>query len=170
MLAILLVSLCLLALLAVYLKKRHRRKIDVQLAIASGFPVVSDRNGATSADIVGRDMWGPHQHMEHTRGWEYSHDQDAAVAAGGIFAGREEKGKSTRSRRDSVDGKGNASEAVTEKDMESALAASSPGVVAGRTRSQRKRERDAEREKSRDIERRLRGVKDKDIDRDRGKG
>lgn len=74
MIIVLLVGLTALALLAVYLKRRHARKADERRAASSGFPT---SHGGSSPDIGhGRDMWGPHQHMAHTRGYEYTNEQD----------------------------------------------------------------------------------------------
>jgi hypothetical protein len=59
MLGILAIGLPLLAWALIWLKKRHRRKLDVQRAAASGFPTEQEkRGGARSATP---DLWGPHQ-------------------------------------------------------------------------------------------------------------
>ena len=59
MLGILLVGLGLLTWLLIWLKRRHRRKLDERRAAVSGFPTESEkRAGARSATP---DLWGPHQ-------------------------------------------------------------------------------------------------------------
>src|SRR2546429_6340006 len=96
MLGILLIGLGLLAFLAGCLKRRRRRKLDEKRATLSGFPVhpPPGRN-RTPTPTFGPELWGPHQHMAHTRGWQYNHEQDSAVASGGLL-GEEKKGKKIR--------------------------------------------------------------------------
>lgn len=106
MVAILAVGFAFLAWLAVWLKRRHSRKIEERRAAVSGFPTPSEkRDGARSATP---DIWGPHQvgdilsrpckihlltvgpkHMHYTKGWEY-HD-GTELAAGGALAASGEK-------------------------------------------------------------------------------
>lgn len=73
MLAILIIGLGVLAWLAIWLKKRHRRKVEAQRAAASGFNYDQEKR----ADKVGRqspgpELWGPHQMMQATKGYGYS--------------------------------------------------------------------------------------------------
>jgi len=73
MLGILAVGLAFLAWLAVWWKRRHRRKLEAQRAAASGFnydpekrPANDPRRSATP------DLWGPHQMMQATQGYGYA--------------------------------------------------------------------------------------------------
>jgi len=94
MLGILAVGFALLAWLATWLKRRHGRKIEERRAAASGFPTTTDmRGGARSATP---DLWGPHQHMHYTKGWEYSNDP--AIIGGGVLASSSNK-RDRRSKR-----------------------------------------------------------------------
>lgn len=83
MLGVLAVGLVLFAILLIFFKRRHARKVEARRAAASGFPVNKDGVIRDNTASRGQDMWGPHQHMAHTRGWEYNHDQEAAGAAVG---------------------------------------------------------------------------------------
>jgi len=59
MLAILLVGFIGLAWLGIWLKRRHRKKVEERRAASSGFPSASEkRDGARAATP---DLWGPHQ-------------------------------------------------------------------------------------------------------------
>ena len=60
MLGILLFGLIGLALFFIWLKRRHRRKVDEKRAAVSGFPTAAEKrnSGARSATP---DLWGPHQ-------------------------------------------------------------------------------------------------------------
>ncbi|KAJ9606505.1 hypothetical protein H2200_009466 [Cladophialophora chaetospira] len=96
MLAILAVGLPLLAWLLVWLKRRHRRKLEAQRAAASGFPTSDEkRAGARSATP---ELWGPHQHMHHTKGWEYHNDP--AILGTGALASSSKRNR--RSKRESA--------------------------------------------------------------------
>ncbi|KAL2427182.1 hypothetical protein ABEF95_009870 [Exophiala dermatitidis] len=90
MVAILAVGFTFLAWLAVWLKRRHSRRIEERRAAVSGFPTPSEkRDGARSATP---DIWGPHQHMHYTKGWEYH--EGTELAGGGALAatgGKSEK-------------------------------------------------------------------------------
>lgn len=75
MLGIIAVGLIALAWLAVWLKRRHRRKLEALRAAASGFkydpekrPANDPRRSATP------DLWGPHQMMQATQGYGYDPD------------------------------------------------------------------------------------------------
>ena len=113
MLAVLAIGLSLLAVLAVWLKKRHRRKLEEQRAEASGFPITRDPNNrlskTTSRDRLGQDMWGPHQHMAHTRGWEYGNekesDRDAVGALGGHSRKKNRKGNAEKEKEREANGR-----------------------------------------------------------------
>jgi len=81
MLGILAVGLAFLTWLAIWLKRRHRRKVEERRAAVSGFPGPNEkRDGARSATP---DLWGPHQHMHHTKGWEY-HNDPSAMGSGAL--------------------------------------------------------------------------------------
>ncbi|KIW72126.1 hypothetical protein PV04_00346 [Phialophora macrospora] len=81
MLGILAVGLPLFAWLLVCLKRRHRRKLEDRRAAASGFPTSDEkRAGARSATP---ELWGPHQHMHYTKGWEY-HNDPTIVGSGAL--------------------------------------------------------------------------------------
>lgn len=76
MVAILAIGLALLAWLAVWLKRRHKRKLEKARAAASGFgydpekrPANDPRRSATP------DLWGPHQMMAVTNGFGYGADE-----------------------------------------------------------------------------------------------
>lgn len=64
MLGILAIGFGLIAWGAVWLKRRHQRKVDQRRAAISGFPSESEkrRDGARSATP---DLWGPHQVRGH---------------------------------------------------------------------------------------------------------
>lgn len=97
MLGILAVGLPLLAWLLVWLKRRHRRRLEEQRAAASGFPTEDGKR--MGARAVTPELWGPHQvmkmseitfvimltpsfqHMHYTKGWEY-HNDPAIVGVG----------------------------------------------------------------------------------------
>jgi len=101
MIVIVIAGLVLIAILAVCLKRRHRRKVEEKRATLSGFaPPPSSSRGRTPEPHIGQDLWGPHQHMAHTRGWEYNHEQED-VAAGnlGVLSGDAEKRGSRKARR-----------------------------------------------------------------------
>ncbi|EXJ79340.1 hypothetical protein A1O3_08842 [Capronia epimyces CBS 606.96] len=88
MLGILAVGFALLTWLAIWLKRRHGRKVEERRATISGFPTASEkRDGAHSATP---DLWGPHQHMHHTKGWEYSEGRGVmgSGALGAAAAGK----------------------------------------------------------------------------------
>lgn len=58
MVAVLIVGFALLAWFLVWLKRRHRRKVESQRAAMSGLPVVNEKR-ATRGPTP--DLWGPHQ-------------------------------------------------------------------------------------------------------------
>jgi hypothetical protein len=78
MLVILFVGLGAIAWLAVWLKRRHNRNVESRsVTTPSG---ISATQARSTPDIGhGREMWGPHQHMAHTGGWEYTSEQDRAM-------------------------------------------------------------------------------------------
>ncbi|KAK5306806.1 hypothetical protein LTR99_002498 [Exophiala xenobiotica] len=68
----------------------------------SGLPTVDEKRGTRAATP---DLWGPHQHMHHTRGFEYP---DASILGSGALAAngdrdrrRSRKVSSSRSNRHS---------------------------------------------------------------------
>ncbi|KAK5082695.1 hypothetical protein LTR05_006575 [Lithohypha guttulata] len=76
MLVILAIGLALLAWLAVWLKRRHRRKLENLRATASGFsydPEKRPANGIRRSATP--DLWGPHQMMQATQGYGYASDE-----------------------------------------------------------------------------------------------
>jgi len=101
MIVIVIAGLVFIAILAVCLKRRHRRKVEENRATLSGFaPPPSSSRGRTPEPNIGQDLWGPHQHMAHTRGWEYNHEQeDAAAGDLGVLGGDAEKRGSRKARR-----------------------------------------------------------------------
>lgn len=73
MLAILVVGLGLLAWLAVWLKKRHRRNVEAKRAAASGFNYDPEKRTSKSGrQSATPELWGPHQMMQATQGYGYS--------------------------------------------------------------------------------------------------
>jgi hypothetical protein len=137
MLGILLVGLGLIALIAVYLKRRHRRKLDEKRASLSGLPSApSAGHGRAPTPTPGPELWGPHQHMAHTRGWEYNHEQDDTLASGGVLGSRK---KSKKARRDQGEKGSRGSVREADSDVPSALTEMS--------KIQQKREREQERER-----------------------
>lgn len=72
MLVILAIGLGLLAWLAVWLKRRHRRNVDEKRAQASGFRHDPEkRSGENPGGSATPDLWGPHQMMHATQGYGY---------------------------------------------------------------------------------------------------
>lgn len=92
MVAILIVGFALLTWAAIWLKRRHRRKLEARRATMSGLPTVDEKRGTRAATP---DLWGPHQHMHHTRGFEYP---DAFITGSGALAANGDRDK-RRSRR-----------------------------------------------------------------------
>ncbi|KIW94522.1 uncharacterized protein Z519_04498 [Cladophialophora bantiana CBS 173.52] len=100
MIGVLAVGFGLLTWLAIWFKRRHNRKIEERRAAASGFPTADEqRGGARSATP---DLWGPHQHMHYTKGWEYHNDP--AVMGGGVLASSSSR-RDRKSKRASSQGK-----------------------------------------------------------------
>jgi hypothetical protein len=178
MMMIIFIGLGLIALLAVYLKRRHARKVDERRVASSGFPAAG---GGSSPDIGhGRDMWGPHQHMAHTGGWGYTTEQDremreasaptgAGVLGSAIGKAKSLKGEGQRrlgkkprhgSQRSVRLAEAGSERARGEEDDHTRSATAS----VKRTRSERRREREREREREKEVERGLRGLPTKDHD------
>lgn len=174
MVIVLFVGLSGVAVLAVCLKRRHARKIDERRAASSGFPTA---RGWGSPEIGhGRDMWGPHQHMAHTGGWDYTTDQDRemreASAAGGGGGGvlgsaignsKNPKGGSQRrlgkksrhgSQRSARNAEIDPNRVRGEEDGNTRMAT----AAVRRSRSERRRAREDGREREQDIEKSLRGL------------
>ncbi|KIV77872.1 hypothetical protein PV11_09650 [Exophiala sideris] len=100
MLGILVVAFALLTWGAIWLKRRHRRKVEERRAAMSGFPAANEKGGNRAATP---DLWGPHQHMQHTNGFEYSNPSimgSGAVAAASDGRGvrRSKRGSSNQPR------------------------------------------------------------------------
>lgn len=177
MLIILIVGLSALALLAVFLKRRHARKVDERRAALSGFPAA--RSGSSPEIGHGRDMWGPHQHMAHTRGWEYTSEQDremreaSAAAGGGVLGSAIGKSKSRRlgkksrhSSQRSTRHNEAATDRVREEEDENTRTAT---AAVRRSKTERRRDREEERQREKEVERGLRGLPIKDHDGRAGK-
>jgi hypothetical protein len=171
MLIALFIGLSAVAILAVCLKRRHVRKVDERRAALSGLPAP---RGGSSPDIGhGRDMWGPHQHMAHTGGWDYTTEQDremrqaSAASGGGVLGGAIDNAKplkgggSKKLDKKRHDSQRSARHADTGTDRERGeydenTRMASPAVR--RSRSERRAERERERERDKLIERGLRGL------------
>jgi hypothetical protein len=155
MVGVLAVSFALIAWLAIYLKRRHRRKMDEQRATVSGFPVMRERKPMRQSTATLEDMFGPHQLQHMTNGFQYTHEQNRALAAVGALGSAIRKKSRERKRDKSV--KGNDRHAVTA----AVKAANRDGSRDGAS------ERSSSRwSKDRERERRSRLVRDKDIDGD----
>jgi type II secretory pathway pseudopilin PulG len=151
MIALLIIGLGGLAFLAVWLKRRHKRKAEEKQAALSGFPIEREKAGSRASTANLESLFGPAQHMAATRGWEYPDESDGAAAA--ALAG--EKRRSTRaSRRHS-----------SRRGKESGAADTIQEMSADRSRSRKRRDQEKERERNKDIERGLRGAKGKDIEK-----
>lgn len=162
MLIVLIVGLSALAVLAIYLKRRHTRKLEERRAALSGFPAAQ---GASSPHIGhGQDMWGPHQHMAHTRGWEYTAEQDRELRAVSIAADVPVLG-SARAKTKSSKGHGKRRLSKRSKHGETetvGLRAEDENTrnakaAVRRSRSEQRREREVERVRDKEVERGLRG-------------
>ncbi|OCT54418.1 hypothetical protein CLCR_00954 [Cladophialophora carrionii] len=185
MLGILAVGLPLLAWLMVWLKRRHRRKLEAARAAASGFPTNDEKRAGARAATP--ELWGPHQHMHHTKGWEY-HNDPAIVGSSAMASssGRRDRklkressshhnrrdhpemtqfsdsrpvSRPSASRRQSSKGKARAGDEITPVDSHG----SHMGAASrSRSRSQPRREPDSDLERDADDsqhERRLREVR-----------
>ncbi|KIW12343.1 hypothetical protein PV08_09620 [Exophiala spinifera] len=167
MIAILIVGFALLAWLLVWLKRRHRRKVESQRVAMSGLPVVSEKDSTRGPTP---DLWGPHQHMHHTQGFEYP--VASTMGSGALNAsddrrdnrhskrgsssqpkrqGRSEMtdvaGRPSASRRRSSKGKARARDSTAEIGPEQI----SP-VERDRSTSHRRRDRDRDRGRERSME------------------
>lgn len=172
MAAILVVGLAVIAFLAICLKRRHRRKVENRRIAASGFTADGEKSGDRPSSANLEALFGPAQHMAATRGWEYTHDQDRALETGGVPPDSRRKDSRRVKRHRSGKGKSRDRTDVHEIGGDSIheIDGSSNEARSGRTKSTRRREREMEREKNREIEQRLRGVKGKDVDRDKDGG
>jgi len=175
MVAILIVGFAALTWGAVWLKRRHHRKYEERRATLSGFPAADEKRGPRAATP---DLWGPHQHMHHTNGFEYS---DPIVGSGALAAtanrddARRSKRLSSMQRRN---GDGNEMAELGAKQSASrrqsatkggatargeAVQADSDIMPADRSRSRSQRggdsDGDFERQSDREHQRRLREVR-----------
>ncbi|KAI1622536.1 hypothetical protein EDD37DRAFT_635273 [Exophiala viscosa] len=82
MLGILVLGFVLLTWGAIWLKRRHRRKVEERRAAMSGLPKANEKGGHRAATP---DLWGPHQHMQHTHGFEYANP--SIMGSGAVVAG-----------------------------------------------------------------------------------
>jgi hypothetical protein len=146
MVGILLIGLGLIAFLAVCLKRWHRRKLDEKRAALSGFPTAppSGRN-RTPTPSFGPELWGPHQHMAHTQGWEYSHEQDSALASDGVLGAGKKSKKTRRNHSEKGVSRGPSRNSVGIHKMGSDV----PNVLSQISKIQRRRELEQEREQER---------------------
>jgi hypothetical protein len=101
MLGILVIGLGLLAWLLIWLKRRHRRKVNERRATLSGMPTMSQK--PAGARVATPDLlWGPHQHMHHSNGYEYNNDPRIMGSGALVAATGDERRHSRRHReRDS---------------------------------------------------------------------
>ena len=152
MIAILIVGLGGLAFLAVWLKKRHRRKAEEKRAQLSGFPVEREKAGSRASTANLESLFGPAQHMAATRGWEYP-DEGSGAATAAVAGGKRRSSKRASRRHSSRKGK------------DSDVADTIHDRSTDRSRSARRRDHERERERNKDIERGLRGAKGKDIEK-----
>jgi len=110
MLAILIVGFALLAWGAVWFKRRHRRKVEQRRTALSGFAAGDEKRNTRAATP---DLWGPHQHMHHTNGWEYG--DPALMGSGAVAANGDNRDAERRSKRVSTSRhKGQSRASVTE--------------------------------------------------------
>lgn len=151
MVAILIVALGGLAFLAVWLKRRHKRKAEEKRAALSGFPIEREKAGSRASTANLESLFGPAQHMAATRGWEYPDESNGPAAA--AIAG--EKRRFTR----------NSQRHSSRRSKNSEVADTIQEVSADRSRSRKRRDYEKERERNKAIERGLRGAKGKDIEK-----
>lgn len=151
MIAILALGLGGLAALALWLKKRHRRKAEERRAQLSGFPIEREKAGSRASTANLETLFGPAQHMAATRGWEYPDESNDSAAT--VTVGEKKRSRRSSRRHSSRRGKdGDVGDTIQELPTE-------------RSRSARRRDHERERERNKDIERGLRGVKGKDIEK-----
>jgi hypothetical protein len=180
MLIVLIIGLSAVALLAVFLKRRHARKVEGRQATMSGFR--GARDGSSPEVGHGQDMWGPHQHMAHTGGWEYTTEQDremreaSAAAGGGILGGVIGKSKSLKGRTLSRKSKHGSKRSARHFDTHVSRVRGGGDehtrdatASIRRSKSERRRDRERARERDKEIERGLRGLPIKDNDEMAGK-
>lgn len=80
MLAILAIGLTGLAFLAVWLKRRHRRKVEARRAVASGFTQDPEKRAPNDPrQSATPDLWGPHQMMQATQGYGYATEGNSEI-------------------------------------------------------------------------------------------
>lgn len=97
MLVILALGLAGLAWLAVWLKRRHRRKLDGQRAAASGFSRGAEsRSRQEMRQSSATDLWGPHQMMQATQGYRYNTEPETDTGSAAVAAGASDKRHLTR--------------------------------------------------------------------------
>lgn len=178
MVVVLFVGLGALALLAVCLKRRHARKREERRVASSG---ILPPRGGNSPDVGhGREMWGPHQHMAHTGGWEYTIEQDRAMReasmAGGAGVlgsavgktkslkgqGSKRLGKKSRhdSQRSTTRGRVDPDRIRGEPDENTRSAIAS----IRRSKSEKRRQREAERDRDKEVESSLRAPQKESYD------
>lgn len=153
MVVVLFPLLILIGILGFWLRRRHRRKVDARRVEASGFvpppPSVAARS-VNSRGLPGQELWGPHQHMAHTRGWEYGAEEDADyVRKGGgprlpghevVAAGLGRFGSTRRSRRRKESkGKGRAEDSVEVDEKEAGGSFSNSDAETGKKRHRKHR-------------------------------
>jgi hypothetical protein len=151
MICLLVLGLGGLAALAIWLKRRYRRKAEERRAQLSGFPIEREKAGSRASTANLESLFGPAQHMAATRGWEYPDESNGSSAT--VVAGEKRRSRRTSRRYGSRRGKdSDAGDTIQELPTE-------------RSRSARRRDHERERERNKDIERGLRGAKGKDIEK-----
>lgn len=73
MLAVLAVAFTALALFAIWWKQRHQRKVDAKGGSRSGLPGAKEKS-VDKARAATPELWGPHQHMHASQGYQYPYD------------------------------------------------------------------------------------------------
>ena len=132
MIGVLVVGFAILAGLALWLKRRHRRKVEQNRAVASGFPANQEKRGRSASSAALEDMFGPHQHQDLTQGYNYTTDQRKVLGLAGFGAAIREKSRQSRERRRQRD----RSRKGKEKENSTSLA-----DIAARDRSKSRRQR-----------------------------
>jgi hypothetical protein len=96
MVIVLFLGFLLIALLAIWLKRRHKRRKEEKIAQSSGFPMTQKKSGGPVPTGATPDLWGPHQYMAATEGYQYP--------PGGLFAGSHARRSSRRRSKSKTKG------------------------------------------------------------------
>lgn len=102
MICIIVIGLAALAVIAVYLKKRHRKRLEQERATASGFNFDPEKrqNATDPHRSATPNLWGPHQAQHATQGYLY--DTGGAVPTENLRQGSR-RGKSGHDKQDVVE-------------------------------------------------------------------